>query len=120
MLPDCTPTFLSIRLASVRRRHRTTAIAGHDRPDFRATDARHSFQRATPLFAALGLSPHFRFGLDFGVESPVQTGFAPSPAARALSRHHDFSSTWWYVTNDPKALQAAAQSFLRFHKKGGP
>ena len=34
--------------------------------------------------------------------------------------HHDFSSTWWYVTSDPKALQAAAQSFLRFHKKGGP
>jgi integrase len=34
--------------------------------------------------------------------------------------HQEFSSTWWYVSSDPKALQAAAQSFLRFHKKGGP
>jgi integrase len=34
--------------------------------------------------------------------------------------HKDFSSTWWYVASDPKALQAAAKTFLRFHEKGLP
>lgn len=33
--------------------------------------------------------------------------------------HQGFKSTWWYVSSDPKALEAAAETFLRFHKKGG-
>jgi integrase len=33
--------------------------------------------------------------------------------------HQDFSSTWWYISSDPKSLQAAARSFLRFHNEGG-
>jgi integrase len=31
--------------------------------------------------------------------------------------HQDFKSTWWYVSSDPKTLQSAAQSFLRFHEQ---
>lgn len=32
--------------------------------------------------------------------------------------HQDFSSTWWYVSSDPQALQAAAHAFRRFHANG--
>lgn len=34
--------------------------------------------------------------------------------------HQDFKSTWWYVSSDPKTLQAAANSFLRFHEQSHP
>lgn len=45
------------------------------------------------------------------------------PVSHYLSRlarflgHHDFTSTWWYVASDPKALAAAADSFRRFHEQ---
>jgi integrase len=30
--------------------------------------------------------------------------------------HRTFNSTWWYVSSDPVALQAASERFHRFHK----
>lgn len=30
--------------------------------------------------------------------------------------HRTFNSTWWYVSSDPRALQAASERFRHFHK----
>ena len=37
------------------------------------------------------------------------------PLARYLG-HRTFNSTWWYVSSDPVALQAASERFRHFHK----
>lgn len=34
--------------------------------------------------------------------------------------HKNFSSTWWYITSDPRSLRAAADTFQRFHQHGPP
>ena len=77
-------------------------VSNGQRPSLRLVDFRHTFasnwiaqwsQRSKPV------SHHLLW------------------LARYLG-HQDFRSTWWYVSSDPQALQAAAHAMLRFHENG--
>jgi integrase len=71
-----------------------------ERPSLRWTDFRHSF-------ASNWID-------DWGRRSKPASHHLLL-LARYLG-HRDFHSTWWYVSSDPKTLQAAAKTFLGFHK----
>jgi len=72
-----------------------------DRTSLRLTDFRHSF--ATKWIAQWALQ-----------SKPVSHHLLL--LARYLG-HKDFNSTWWYISSDPKTLQAAATTFLSFHQR---
>jgi integrase len=87
------------------------------------------FRRLAAGIASNGERPSCRlmdFRHSYASQCIAQLSRQSKPVSHYLLRlarylgHRDFSSTWWYVSTEPKSLRSAANSFGRFHEQNQP